>query len=188
MKKGSSTYKALSRNIKLIVSIAATVLILLVLFLAFILVKERADEAIRNLLGPYEVAWVSDGDTITVVIDKAETVVRFIGIDTPESVADESYKENTKEGELAGEYTKTLLENNMVYLEYDTEVKDNYGRDLCYVYLPDKETMVNELLLKNGYARAMTVEPNVRYAERFALLEQEARAQNKGFWGTGFFK
>ena len=74
-----------------------------------------------------------------------------------------------------------------MYLEYDQELTDEYGRTLCYVYLHDKTTMLNELLLKQGYARTMTIEPNVKYEERFFSAEQLAKATGQGFWGTGFF-
>ena len=77
----------------------------------------------------------------------------------PESVSEEAEK-NTPEGEVASEYMKNLLEGGSVYLEYDSELTDTYGRTLCYVYLHNKETMVNEFLVKNGYARTLTIRPN----------------------------
>ena len=102
-------------------------------------------------------------------------------------VADGSVKENTEEGKEASAYTTNLLEGNTVYLEYDQETLDEYGRTLCYVYLHDKSTMVNEILLKNGYARTMTIEPNTKYKERLAAAELLAKETKAGFWGTGFF-
>lgn len=58
----------------------------------------------------------------------------------PESVSEEAEK-NTPEGEVASEYMKNLLEGGSVYLEYDSELTDTYGRTLCYVYLHDKAAM-----------------------------------------------
>lgn len=52
---------------------------------------------------------------------------------------------------------------------------------LAYVYLQDG-TFVNAELVKNGYTMTMTVPPNVRFAEDFAKLQQEARENNRGFW------
>ena len=151
------------------------------------LIKTTVNKSNIELYGPYEVERVVDGDTLTVRIDGEETYLRLIGVDTPESVADESYKENTEEGRIAADYMHGLLDGNMVYLEYDSEPTDVYGRSLCYVYLDDKSTMVNELLLANGYARIMTIEPNVKHEERLYAVEALARKQGAGFWGTGFF-
>ena len=128
-----------------------------------------------------------DGDTLKASIGGEEAYIRLIGVDTPESVADEDYKENTEEGKIAADYMHGLLDGGTVYLEYDSESTDVYGRSLCYVYLDDKSTMVNELLLANGYARTMTIEPNVKHKERPYTAEAQARKQGEGFWGTGFF-
>ena len=70
--------------------------------------------------GPYEVIRVVDGDTMMIDIEGVETKVRLIGVDTPESVAtgDNEYK-NCEEGKVASDYTKSLVEGQKVYIEYD---------------------------------------------------------------------
>ena len=153
---------------KYLLSIIATVIILGLIYLAVVLIGEAVNEQTISLSGPYDVIRVIDGDTIVVDIDGEDIHVRLIGINTPELTTDDG--ETIEAGELAKEYTTTLLEGNTVYLEYDAELYDVYGRTLAYVYLPDKKTMVNELLLKNGYAEIMTIEPNVKYKERFLFL------------------
>ena len=45
-----------------------------------------------------------------------------------------------------------------------------------------EDTMLNAELIKEGYAQAMTVPPNVKYAELFVKLEKEARENKRGFW------
>ena len=180
--------KRKNKTAKYLISVTVTVALLLMFYIAFVFSKEAFNDATIELAGPYEVVKVIDGDTIIADIDGTDTHIRLIGIDTPESVADESYKENTKEGEEASVYTANLLEGNTVFLEYDTETQDEYGRTLCYVYLHDRSTMVNELLLKQGYARTMTIEPNTKHEERFFAAEQLAKETGQGFWGTGFFK
>lgn len=176
-----------NRAAKYLIAVATTVAILLMIYIAVLFAKSTINDLTAELSGPYEVVRVVDGDTIIVGIDGEDTRVRLIGIDTPESVADESVKENTEEGKEASEYTTNLLEGNTVYLEYDQEFLDEYGRTLCYVYLHDKSTMVNEILLKNGYARTMTIEPNTKYKERLAAAELFAKETKAGFWGTGYF-
>ena len=175
------------RSARYIIAVALTVAILLMIYAAYLFSKSMIGELTADLSGPYEVVRVVDGDTIIVDIAGEDVRVRLIGIDTPESVADEVVKENTEEGKEASAYTANLLEGNRVYLEYDQETTDEYGRTLCYVYLHDKSTMINELLLKNGYARTMTIEPNTKYKERFAAAELVAKETKAGFWGTGFF-
>ncbi len=166
----------------------ATVVILFLIYIAYVLIKNSYEEITVDLSGPYDVVRVVDGDTFIASIDGTETYIRLIGIDAPESVADENYKENTEEGAIASNYLKNILVENTVYLEYDSELSDNYGRTLSYVYLHDKKTMVNELLLKNGYAKTMTIEPNVKYEERLWAVENDAKLNRSGFWGTGFFE
>ena len=168
----------------------------LVLLLGLVLVKKlyfdrpsvftRGD---RTLEGPYKVLYVYDGDTFQIKRNGKETKVRMIGIDAPESVAPDEYgKPNTKEGKNAAEYLKKLIKDKNVYLEFDAETEDQYSRLLAYVYLSDETTMVEEILLSEGYVQVMTIRPNDRYAGRFQELQEQARKAGKGFWGTGFFK
>lgn len=140
-----------------------------------------------ELDGPYKVVRVVDGDTIVVDIGGANVKIRLIGIDTPESVHPNK-KRNTQEGKQASDWAKKLLAGKNVYLEYDVGKTDRYGRTLAYVYLDDQKTMVNRLLLQNGLAQIMTIQPNSRYANEFHRLQVAARQEGKGFWKTGFFQ
>lgn len=131
----------------------------------------------------YTVERVVDGDTLKVNIDGSTITVRLIGIDTPESVYPDENK-NTAQGKIASDYVKELLACSSVRLEYDAEKYDKYKRVLAYVYLEDG-TMLNALLLKEGYAKTLTVEPNTKYEEYFSRLQEEAKAANEGFWSAG---
>ena len=51
-------------------------------------------------------------------------------------------------------------------MEFDVQKRDKYGRLLAYVYLSDGK-MVNEEIVKAGYANFMTYPPNVKYQEKF---------------------
>ncbi len=139
-----------------------------------------------ELCGPYKVKKVVDGDTIRVMIDGKETKVRFIGINTPESVHNDESK-NTDEGKQASDWVKELLTDSEVYLEYDVSRADKYDRTLAYVYLDDGETMVQRLLLEEGLATTTESFENVKYKDEFKSLMKEAKANKAGFWGTGFF-
>lgn len=156
-------------------------------------VEESAEaEENQRYEGLYTVLDVVDGDTIDVDVDGVRTRIRLIGMDTPESVnPDESL--NVPEGKEAAGITKDLIEQHggYVYLEMgEGDSKDSYGRTLAYVYVTDGKniTMLNRLLIGQGYARVMTVDPNTRYAGDFENIEKNAKKEKTGFWGTGFFK
>ena len=146
----------------------------------------NSSDSLPTLYGPYTVMRIVDGDTIVVDIDGEDTKVRFIGVDTPESVSPDESK-NTQEGIEASEWTKELLSDVSVYLEYDVSQYDKYNRTLAYVYLDDGVTMVQRLLLENGIAQIMTIQPNSKYADEFYQLQVSARESQIGFWGTEVF-
>jgi len=132
---------------------------------------------------------VIDGDTIQ--IETGERV-RLIGIDTPEMhESDKLYRDSQRAaqdietikalGRRAYEFTKQLVEGRRVSLELDVEKHDKYGRLLAYVYLKDG-TFVNAKIIEQGYASLMTIPPNVKYAQFFLKLYQEARLNKRGLW------
>lgn len=154
-------------------------ILLIVIVLAFALIEnireslfegEDPDDYLGERSGPFSVERVVDGDTIIIRMDGARERVRFIGIDVPESVHSDPSK-NTEEGRLASDFTKSLLEGQKVSLEFDVQERDKYGRILAYVYLDDE--MVNETLLREGHAQAITYPPNVKYQERFRQIQNE---------------
>ena len=137
---------------------------------------------------------VVDGDTVWVkYADHPDGIkLRYIGIDCPESVHDDESK-NTKEGKLASDYNKELIEkaNNIVYLEFDEDLYDQYDRLLAYVFVYDFDTeqyiLIEDLLLQKGYCKAVKYEPNTKYFAHFKDLEAVAKESGAGFFGTGFY-
>ena len=127
-----------------------------------------------------EVLRVVDGDTIEVLLDGTEEDVRYIGVDTPESVAPGQPVECY--GEAASEFNADLVEGEDVTLVFDAELRDRYGRLLAYVYVG--EVLVNAELLRNGFARTLEIEPNTSKAPRFERLEGRAGADGRGLWGA----
>ncbi len=168
------------------------IVLLLLLLLWFLLFRGGAGvfnhkDVEHEFYGPFEVLSVVDGDTIVVKGDEGKMNVRMIGIDAPESVHPIKEK-NTPEGEVAAEYTRSLLEGKYVYLELDEDALDQYGRTLAYVWDENHEHMYEEPLLKQGYAKTMSFDPNTMYDSEFEEFESEARRAGAGFWGTGFFR
>lgn len=129
---------------------------------------------------PAEVVKVVDGDTLRVKVGKKEETVRMLLIDTPESV--HPTKPVQPFGLEASRYVKSLLpKGTNIELELDVRERDKYGRLLAYVWFGN--TMVNELLLKKGYARvAYVFEPNTKYVDEFRKIQDEARKKRLKIW------
>lgn len=127
----------------------------------------------------YEVVKVVDGDTIDVLVDGEVVRVRYIGINTPETVHPTRGVECF--GQEASARNKALVEGKWVRLEKDISDTDKYGRLLRYVYVG--EVLVNEVLVSEGYANVSTYPPDVRYTELFRRAELEARTAGRGLWG-----
>jgi micrococcal nuclease len=74
------------------------------------------------------------------------------------------------------------VEGKRVSLEFDVERYDKYDRLLAYVYIKDSGVFLNAEIVKEGYASLMTYPPNVKYADLFRKLYQEARENRRGLW------
>jgi micrococcal nuclease len=132
------------------------------------------------------VTHVVDGDTIDVrLADGGEETVRYIGIDTPETV-----KPGTPVqcgGPHAHEVNDRLVYGKTVTLRFDAERRDVYGRLLAYVYLrrPGRRPLfVNAELARRGLARTLTIPPNDSFAPLFARLAGRAGVRGRGLWGS----
>lgn len=142
---------------------------------------EATQEAIQTEIEIKEeelflVTRVIDGDTIEI---ESGDKVRYIGIDTPET------KHPSKPvgcyGKEAEVKNKDLVEGKKVKLEKDISETDKYGRLLRYIYLDG--VMINELLVKEGYAQASSYPPDIKYQDKFNDAEKKAREEERGLWG-----
>jgi micrococcal nuclease len=75
-----------------------------------------------------------------------------------------------------------LIAGQEVRLRYDAERRDRYGRTLAYVYRASDGLFVNAELVRRGYARTLTIAPNVAHAADFRRLAERARAAGRGLW------
>lgn len=131
----------------------------------------RLSKAPRNEL---RVVKVIDGDTIILSDGR---IVRYIGIDTPEK-GQPFY-------DAAKNFNRKLVQGKRVELEFDLERYDNYGRLLAYVFVKTgRQIFVNAEMVRNGFARTYTRPPNVKYANFFARLQEEARKNRRGLWAV----
>ena len=136
---------------------------------------------------------ITDGDTFSVFFNERKEKIRLIGIDTPESRRNkrserQSDEENLDQetivamGKKAKEFMASLVKNgDKVRLEFDVQERDKYGRFLCYVYLEDGR-MLNEVIIREGYAYPLTIAPNVKYEENFREAFRYARENSRGLW------
>jgi micrococcal nuclease len=138
--------------------------------------ESLAEEQLQPDLETVKVSRVVDGDTIELTNGQK---VRYIGIDTPET------KDPRKDVECFGlEATvrnKQMVEGMDIQMEKDVSETDRYGRLLRYVYV--NGVMVNDVLVREGYAEASPYPPDVKYQDWLEKSEQEARDSNKGLWG-----
>ncbi len=125
---------------------------------------------------------IVDGDTIAVESAGRRDVVRYIGIDTPESVKPHAPVECF--GKAAGEANARLVEGRSVRLVLDAEPRDRFGRLLAYVYRAQDGLFVNERLLRRGFARTLRIRPNVHFANRFSVLQNVAKSAGRGLWAA----
>ena len=112
---------------------------------------------------------VIDGDTV--VLADGERV-RYIGMDTPER-GEPFFDEAT-------EFNRRLVEGRRVRLMKDESDKDRFGRLLRYALAGD--ILINAELVREGLAEAKRYEPDVKFADCFDGLMQEARDGKRGMW------
>src|SRR3990167_4708201 len=125
----------------------------------------------------FHVVRVIDGDTIEL---DGGIKVRYIGIDTPETVNPNTDVECY--GNESSAKNKELLEDKDVRLEKDISETDRYGRLLRYVYVGD--VFINDYLVRQGYANASSYPPDIKYQDVFTEAEKEARDNNRGLWSS----
>jgi micrococcal nuclease len=121
-----------------------------------------------------------DGDTIEVRLDGRAEDVRYIGVDTPETVKPDTPVQCF--GPQASHFNHGLVEHRRVRLVFGVERRDVYGRLLAYVYLDGR--FVNAELIRRGLARTLTIPPNDRFAGRLKRLEMAAARAGRGLWGA----
>ncbi|MDD2462782.1 MAG: thermonuclease family protein [Desulfobulbus sp.] len=136
---------------------------------------------------------VIDGDTIKVNLQGQTESVRLIGIDTPECRANQKAERDSErsgqdlaaiisQGKEATSFTRSRVKKgDTVRLETDVQQRDKYRRLLAYVWLPNG-TMLNEAIVRAGYAQPATFPPNVKYQDLFQEAAREARKQRRGLW------
>jgi micrococcal nuclease len=167
-----------------------TTLLWLALFAIVVLLSVRGggllgrndDDRLKASIGG-RVVRVVDGDTVRIRLDKPHETrtVRYIGVDTPETVKPDTPVQCY--GEAASAFNRRLVGGRRVQLALGRERRDRYGRLLAYVRL-EGGPLVEDELLRRGFARTLAIPPNTDRARHFSSLERRAKRARAGLWGA----
>lgn len=133
---------------------------------------------------------VIDGDTFVV---NTGAKIRLLSVNSPETGRDN--QKAMPYGDAAKKFATISLLGKPIYLTYDVQKKDKYGRTLAYAFLenPDKggnveNIMFNAILIKQGLAQTYASQPNTKYLNDLRKLQQEAKRQRIGMWSLDRYK
>ncbi len=141
--------------------------------------EEREVNSLEDLGWKVAVNGVVDGDTIEAGVPLGGAgELRLIGIDAPEGKG----RGAQPYGETAYLFSLIKLSDNEAALQFDRLRTDPRGGLLAYVYLPDG-AMLNEVLVREGYAQVALSQPNLRHAGLLRAAQEEAREEGRGLWG-----
>lgn len=122
--------------------------------------------ASRSLLA-HQVIGISDGDTLTLLVDQRPVKIRLANIDAPES------------GQAWGNRSKQSLSELCWGKDaaYDTQTVDRYGRTVAVVYCGGIEA--NRAQVERGMA---WVYPRYNRDPSLLQLQEQAKAEQRGLW------
>lgn len=144
--------------------------------------QHASDKSLARSAEEFQVIRVVDGDTIVVAINQKPETIRLLGINTPETVAPNRPVQCF--GPEASARAKELLEKKIVRLESDSsqDDQDKYKRLLRFVFL--EEENINEVLIRDGYAREYTYKTPHKYQQEFRAVQKSAKKNRLGLWGA----
>ncbi len=128
--------------------------------------------------GEYYVLDVIDGDTV--ILQGVDSHLRYIGIDTPETIKNDSAGDPLSRE--AKELNKDLVGGKRIRVEFDEEKYDAYGRMLGYIFIDG--VFVNEEIVRRGLARTLFLKKNRKYAPEILEAEEDAKRNKRGIWGN----
>ena len=159
------------KDIKLVINII--IFIILLVFYIFYNPKALTYNVIFNAC--------VDGDTAKLVTTKGIETVRFLAIDTPETV--HPTKRVEPYGKEASEYTCNSLKSAKeikIELDPNSDKYDKYDRLLAWIFVDDK--LLQEELINLGYGKVAYLYGDYKYTIRLQKDEAIARANKIGIW------
>lgn len=120
---------------------------------------------------------VYDGDTLTLTDERR---VRLLGIDTPEIKQKQPFAEEAKE------YTKSKCDKKDIWLTFEGDKADRYGRLLAFAWVEEGGgyLCVNEGIVAAGLASvyAPNSSSKTKNYDHMVALQSKARSEGKGKW------
>ena len=139
--------------------------------LAFSLLVSCSKKDTSEHLESAKVIHVRDGDTVELSDGR---VVRYIGIDTPET--------GDPGADSATALNSALVLGKKVELEFGRERADRYGRTLAFIFIDGR--MVNMELLKAGWAWCYFFNGNMKYSSQMVRAVRLAMDARRGLWSA----
>lgn len=133
--------------------------------------------------GMAKVVHVVDGDTVVLEVGGRRETTRLLGIDTPET-NHPSRPIECYGAEASARLSELVPVGSIVRVERDVEGRDHYDRLLLYLFHPDDDRLINLVMVEEGYATALHIDPNGAHRHAFAEAEQTARRASRGLWGS----
>ena len=122
-----------------------------------------------------------DSESARFMLGVGEIKVKFIGIQLEEKVIDSDDDEIN--GSFISDYVCSVLTNaKQIRIEYEPNIEkeDKYGRIQAWVFVDD--VLLQEDLIKNGYAKPMYLEENYLYYEKLKVAQKYAKDNKIGMW------
>ena len=122
-----------------------------------------------------------DGDTAEFELNGETIKVRFLAVDTPESV--HPTKEVQAYGVEASNFTKEKLQNaKKIELEFDnnSDKTDKYNRYLAWIWVDGE--LLQDLLIKEGLAKVAYLYADYKYTEVLQESENTAKESKIRIW------
>lgn len=122
-----------------------------------------------------------DGDTARFILKKEEIKVRFLAVDTPESVHPTIGEEEF--GKEASEYTCNRLKGaKQISIEYDpdSDKVDKYGRHLVWIFVDD--SLLQKELISKGYAEVAYLYGDYLYTDELKEEQEKVKKSKIGIW------
>ena len=151
------------------------ILVLLMLLLIALPFKVEANES-NDIV---KLSNCVDSESARFILGVQEIKVKFIGIQLEEKIIDSEDDEIS----FVSDYVCSILENaKEIKIEYEPNIQkeDKYGRIQAWVFVDD--TLVQEDLIRNGYARVMYVDDDYLYFEKLTEAQNYAKENKLGIW------
>ncbi len=136
---------------------------------------------------PVEVVRVVDGCRVVLRLNGEETTVRMLGVWAPAPRNDQNDRTDRDKktvGELAEKattFTRQLLENKSVWVEFDQQKNDQAGETIAYLFRAPDGLFVNEEVLGQGYGSLDSRIP-FKHMDQLRAAGQAAREEGKGLY------